>query len=556
MPPQNNAYQYIQIRDFRPGIADNPGANYPPGQAQRSFTYRCISNRAGALTPLPQGQQLPSNVPPGEAAVAAINGLYLPPITTSPTSGATVRFPPHEILVGDEILFSGQRFSRLWRFRRASSGNPADQIVGHVTADTAPPVGTPGGFHPVGISFGTTRSYRPNPNIPGVPVVIASWWHGPGNGYLVEFPDDVNTGAVAPFYIHLDDTWLASIACHQGRVVIDRISANNHGPNTVAIMSESISWSATSDVTPANFSSPDIVFVLENPSGLSFMHSMSANELFVVKQSVGGAYVSGDLNFATIVNLPLVTGCDLTITPVSSDAGVVYGSRSSGVWAWSHGDTCTLLSPQMDPLFWTLETTIGTGEDDFAGVAYQFARSDDWVLTPNNFLYDTQIKSWWRIEDPNIAQFRYMASNFRFIYGAHSWYTQQVPPPAGVLNAPIFFFDRVNPADSYSWQSQPLWETVDTLVDIREIALRVKGVGSVTIELRGESSAFVGPVSTTVTFSAPNPAIVRTPIRIQDSNIAVRLISTVSTGGTSAPTIYECNLGYITVQRERTLGGA
>lgn len=548
MPSPDNV-QWVQIKDFRAGIADNPGATYPPGQAQRAFTYRCIADRAGALIPLPQGTPL-SNVPGSEAGISAINGLYLPPITVVSTSGTPALVPPHELIVGNEIVFQAQRFQNLQRIRRDIAGYPADQITRVIYADSSPAVATVGGFRPIGMSFGTTRSQRSNPNIPGVPVVIANYWAGVGQGYLLEFPDDGNPGSQQPYYIYQNNNWILSVACHQARVVIDKINSHSHGANAISVMSENISWSATSDVTTANFSTPDIVFVVENPSGLAFMHSMSANELFVIKQASGGAYVSGDLNFSTIVSLPLVTGSDIAHTPVSSDIGVVYGSRSSGVWAWSHGDNSNLISPQMDPLFWTLASSIGTGQDDFGGVAYQFARSDDWVLTPNNFLYDTQLKSWWRLEDPTVATFRYMAANFRFIYGAHPWYDHQ-SQPSGVVSNPIFYYDRVNPANSYSWQSQPLWETIDTLVDIREIALRVKGVGTVTVELRGESN-LNNPITATVSFSAIAPTLIRTPIRIQDSNISVRLISTVSGFGTAAPTIYECNLAYVETQRERT----
>lgn len=565
MPPQNNAYEWINIRDFRPGIADNPGANYPPGQAQRQFTWRCIANRAGALVPLPQG--IPMNMIGiiGEADTAAIDGLYLPPITVAPQVETMTLSPPHELVVGSEILFGGQRFQRLHRFRRYSlSSLNYSTLVSRADPDTSAPVSTLGGFHPVGMSFGTTRSNRANPNIPGVPVFVANWWLGPGVGYLIEFPDDQNPGSGTPYLIFSNNTWIASVTAHQARVVVDKIAANSHGPGgAVAIMSENVSWSATSDVTPGNFSTPDIVFVVENPSGLAFMHSMSANELFAVKSASGGVYVSGDLNYATIVNLPLVTGCDIGITPVSSDVGVIYASRSSGVWAWSHGDTSTLLSPQMDPLFWTLVDNIGTGIDDFGGISYQFARSDDWVLCPNNFLYDTQLKSWWRLEQPTAPisgsdvatspQFRYMAANFRYFYGAHSWFSQAVPPPAGVLNTPVWYYDRSNPSNNFSWCSQPLWETVDSLVDIREITLRVEGAGVVYVELRGESNPNNPTIIVFDQFITGVPVLIRKPVRIQDSNISVRIVSFTNVAGWSiAPTVHECNIGYITVQKERT----
>jgi hypothetical protein len=372
--------------------------------------------------------------------------------------------------------------------------------------------------------------------------------------YLTEIPDDVTP--TNPFYdIYSNNAFLAGFCCHEGRVIFQRIVVYDHGPNASAIMGENIGWTAINDVSIANITATDAVFVPENPSGFSFMFSMSANELFGVKAASGGVYVTGDLNGPTVVTLPLVTGTDLTHTPTSSEAGVVYGSRVSGVWAWSHGDNCSLLSQQMDPLFWTLQTPpqsgFSAGKDDFGGNLYQFARSDDWVLAPNNWLYDTQLQSWWRLEDPTILDFRWMTANFRYIYGAASWFNglDNAYTPSGT---PIRMYDRQTPGESYSWQSQPLWETVDNLVDIREVVIRAKGHGNISITLTGESST---QNLTLLTVDSDLPILLRTPARLQDSNIAIRLVSTSNFGTTkpdAAPTIYECSLGYISTQKERT----
>lgn len=562
MPPQTDNLQWIQIKDFRPGISDNPGANYPPGSAQRDLTYSCIANRAGALVPLPQGQVVSGDVPPNEADVAAVVGLYLPPIPAISTTGTPNLFPRHELIVGSEIVFQGTRYHRLSRYRMDVPGHPRDIIENRVYSGTNPPAAdTLGGFNPNGMTFGSTRSKRhqdPDNIVPGVPVVMSRWSAGPFAGYVSEFPDDLNTGSATTYHIYTDNAWVIGLCCHQQRVIVEFLAVNNHGPNDQAITGENLRWSSIADVSIENFTPTDQVFVSENPSGYSFLYSMSANELFGVKQASGGMYASGGLNSASVVSLPLVTGSDIQQTPVASSAGLIYGSRSSGVWAWSHGDTSQLISPQMEPLFWTLEEpATGTdGQDDFGGVAYQFARSDDWVLCPNNFLYDTTLQSWWRLDNPAAGlQYRYMTANFRFIYGACSWFKHFGTPVPGVLPNPIFFYDRNNLVGDMSWQSHPLWETVDTLVDMREIAVRVKGHGQVTIELRGESTPSNVPITvTTPVFNTTVPVLIRMPIRIQDSNIAVRIRSFAVSGAVpfDAPTVYECNVAYDSTQRERT----
>src|SRR5215475_5684153 len=108
----NDSLQYITINDFKPGISDDPGANYPSGAAQRDSTFRCIANRQGALTPLP-ARTIPFSMPadgtPGPDTRYAIDGLYAPPISMLPTVLAFNPdvFPEHELMIGNEWLQGG-----------------------------------------------------------------------------------------------------------------------------------------------------------------------------------------------------------------------------------------------------------------------------------------------------------------------------------------------------------------------------------------------------------------------------------------------------------------
>jgi hypothetical protein len=263
---------------------------------------------------------------------------------------------------------------------------------------------------------------------------------------------------------------------------------------------------------------------------------MSANELYAIK-TIGAMYATGDLNDPTIVSLPMVIGSELLHAPVITGQGTVYGSRTSGVWVWPHGDNASLLSPQMNPDFWAV--TPGSDLDDFGGITYQFSRCDEWLLIPNNWLYDTNINSWWRLEDENELQIRYFTSLSHFIYGSESFYTNS-------NNHPVHEWIRENKATSYSWQCHPLWETVDTLVDIRQVTIRAQGEGSIVLTLTGETS------TSEVTFivNSTLPTLLRQNIRLQDSNVAVKMFVT---GEEEAPTIYECNVGYFEAQRGSTV---
>src|SRR5262245_17470549 len=289
MPPPDSV-QYVQIKDFRPGISDNPGANYPPGSAQRANTYRCIANRAGALTPLPF--HTGAFAPPAEPTTAAIVGCYLPPIgeATFGTRPDPPTLPGHELMIGVETLRAGTRYVRLYRVRMTDLGHPADTIISKSAADpTVQP--DPPAFTPQGMFFGSTRSNRAAPTQPGCPVVMTQWNAGGAIMFLNEWPDDQNQGTY--YNVWEDNKYLAGMTCHQGRTVSEQIGTYGQASGMVSIMGEGVIWSAPNDVSTANWSTPPAVWVPENPSGFAFLFSMSANELFGVKLASGGVYVSG-----------------------------------------------------------------------------------------------------------------------------------------------------------------------------------------------------------------------------------------------------------------------
>jgi len=440
-------------------------------------------------------------------------------------------FPEHELFVGNEWLSGGNLNQRLRRVRRYETTGTNMDLIQSVSAVSAATT-----LVPAGMMFGTTRSNRATPTMPGTPVVIAGWSQGSAFNYLIEFPDDQAPTVNTPYTIFSNSLFLLGLACHQGRTVGQQATAYGQGVNTQTFMGENLVWSNVNDVTAANWNTATPqVFVPENPAGFPFICSMSANELFAPKLN-GGMYVTGDLFNPFVTSLPMVVGSEVSQSPVIAGAGVIYGNGNSGIWVWGHGDQSNLLSPQMTPNFWLLNDTTHPEFDVFGGIRYQFARSDEWVLVSNNWLYDLQLQSWWRLEDPTITQIRLFTTISRFIYGSQGFYTN------ANLN-PISMWERNVPALTYSWQSHPQWETIGNLVDIREITMRVQGVGTVTVTLTGESS------TSTIQFEINNPlpVLVRQPIRIQDSNIAVTLLSS---SATEAPTIHECNLGYVEAQKE------
>jgi hypothetical protein len=551
MPAAPDNITFINIRDFRPGISDVPGAEYPAGSAQRAGTWRCIANRAGALTPMPRND-IPFSMPVDEAAPVegklAINGLYVPSMGVLSTTGYPPinLLPSHELFVGNEWLNGTSRRVRVRRFRRFDPTPTGHDLIKDVsTADTGTALTVEG------MDFGSIRSNRANPTLPNVdpnlpniinpgnPGVIMMWTNGFLASFLSQYPDDQAPSSNVPYDIWINN-FILGIVCHQGRVVAQYATNNPQGPNAFMFTGENLRWSAVNDVNPANWSQVQ-VFVPENPSGYAFLCSMTANELFAVKSN-GAMVVSGSLNTPTVTTLPMVIGSEVNQRAVSTQIGAIYGNESVGVIVWPHGDTSQILSPQLQSDFWLLDPF---GLSSWGGCRYGFARCDDWILVPNNWVYDIALKSWWRIENPGVAAIRYWTCISEHIYGSDSYYTNAAPTP-------IHYFKRDVPATSYSWQSHPLWETVNNLVDLREIVLRVEGYGSITVTMTGETS------SSSITFSGINaalPVMLRQPCRLQDSNIAIKVEATGSPGllgSVVAPTILELNCGYVTSQRERT----
>lgn len=542
-PGRATAIDPIRFTDFRPGISDNPGAGYKPESATRANTWRCIANRSGALVPLPW--RFGPFTMPHEAANLDeniwVNGVYVAPMGLLPTVAAfkADQFPEHEVFFGTEWVEGGTHHHRLRRVRRYEEPGTAMDLLHDISWPDPGAI-----WHATGMQFGTTRSNRADNTIVGAPVVIVLWSQGSTHNYLLSFPDDQALASNTPFFKYQDNVFLLNFCCHQGRTVAQIATAYGQGVNTTTFMGENLQWSRVNnfgDWTPnadpavAIHAFPQ-VFVEENPSGYAFIAAMSANELFAVKVN-GGVNVTGDLDNPTVISLPMVAGSEMSHTPAVCELGVVYGNRTSGVWLWPHGDTSQLLSPQMDPGFWVLNQT---DLDDFGGIPYSFARCDDWVLIPNNWIFDTNLKSWWRLEDPSVVAIRHFTAMSHFIYGSQSFYT-------GNDHWGIHEWVREDKTDSWSWQSHPIWQSVGDIVNVASIELVAEGQGDVRLTmtaLDGTTNAI------TITLANPGfPERFRENFAIQGQYLQLRIEadSHVPRYG-AAPTVYSVALFPFTEQ--------
>lgn len=526
MPAQPPApLPLIRFSDFTPGIADIPGVNYRPEQAMRTNTYRCIANRTGALTPLPRqdtsyaGIDYESANP--DAGYYLVNGFYVPPYTVTPETGSDPVDPDgrfHAVFLSVSYVKGGSFKNKLELFRfwdnphtnatlRTSSGAPASN-----TGATA-----------FGATFGLTRMNKGAPTSPGVPIVVIGWGNlDPSLKYVSTFPNDA-TPTLDTLYDITTSIALPIITVHQGRVVISEVTNYGFGTQGTSVTSENLQWTNVNDDSVVNIVQ---AFVPENPNGYAVLYPMSANELFALKQT-GAALMVGDLDNPSIQNLPMVPGTIIVQTATASPLGLIYGSEQSGVWVWQHGDSSTLLSPNMLPDFWMI------ANEPLTGNRYRFECWDDWIIVPNNWVFDTLTKGWWRLENEATFQINKYGRYDKFLYGAKRTYTH------AALTA-FYSWRKDKGAVSYSWQSHPIWETIDRIFSVREIELVAKGQGTVVATLTAIDNS-----TTSKTFTLANtgfPERFRANFAIQGRYLQLRLVADSGSNSVDAPTVYEVQL--------------
>lgn len=129
---------------------------------------------------------------------------------------------------------------------------------------------------------------------------------------------------------------------------------------------------------------------------------ITVDQLLLIKHFGGGALLSGDLADPTVTRLPYIesTGgiiCKGTNTPI----GFVYGSNR-GIFLWQGGDTSDHISPQLDGFFW--DHTQGSTDEIYAGSRGRMAYWNRLIWVPNNYVYDADKQSWWRVGLQKIAE--------------------------------------------------------------------------------------------------------------------------------------------------------
>lgn len=540
MPPPQ--LQYVTINDFSPGIqqrVNRTGATVAPSNriaADVANTYRCIALPGGGLGPLPINGQSYLPAPPAlpsDSSLGAITvtGFFVAGnVYVTPVTGLT----PSEFHFGYEWVNSTAHVRHfVWSRHRMWETTPTITILKTINSTEVSPVNN---FRRCWFMAG--RADPSNPLNPGVPIVYAAWYVS--TGALEKFwsvypsPSSPGTDTVVDVSTSLAVDYMFA---HQNRSVIFEQKPWLHGSVGAWAGDEQVWFTNVNLVTVQ----PTVaqVYGQETYGGYNFGISTNANEALFVKVHGGGYVVRGDLSGSnTIVHLPSLAGAGLQgVTPAWCPAGLVYVS-SDGANLWAGGEQSQAISYQLENNFWdvstgTVNSTAKTFLNLFLNSRGECTQWGDWVVMPNNWLYDYRTNSWWRLEDPTVFQGVWWQTDWNGTLWGALPYNDGVTPVARS-------WDKTTAARSFSWQSEPIPVTMDRDIVIREVLCTAQGNGTVTITVTGLNGA---TTLTTMTYASSIPVKLRA--NMDDVHATHCQIQIVSNGGSNpAPVVYEVALGY------------
>lgn len=531
--------EWLSIKDFSPGIYDVVTPNNPLGAATRRNTYRCVVSENGALIPGPRriAGYTNDDASPGTTPASPyfIGGLFVADPIFDGTTPVGEDQNNSEIFVGYEWFETNDDRRRMVRRYKRHAAVPSWETI---IDDT---VNVPGlydaNYRPARCCFQSSRSNSTTPTDAGIPVVIICY-----DGILEGFPDDTAPGATGTVSLPQPGPAFPQpniVITHQNRVVVFPLTLNGFGTGEVYATNEGIYWTATNDYTTnaaADFS--NVIFGAENPTGYQTGASLSANELLLIKSKGGALMLRGDLGNVTAVNLPNVVSTGFSINwGVATKLGFAYCVDNLSMFVWNGGDTSEDIGLQLDRNFWRPTRDI---TDNYFRTPTTCCKFGQYIVTPNNWLYDMDRGSWWRFDNSNERQYVHMDADWsgRWLYGSlHKWEDGQT--------AEVFYeFDNRYGEVDYSWQSHPIPGTMERVMEAREVVLVVSGSGTVKVTVNGRDGT-----ADTADFTVDDdfPVSIRQPIAVQGTNLQVRIEADVfdinNPPGDGAPTVHEVRLG-------------
>lgn len=550
--------KFVTIDDFRPGIftntanvgGDGASGAQQLGAAVETNTYRCYATPQGLLAPLPRKHSsvtLPQLAQWGDNLEYFITGFDAFPSFMIGTSIAVTSNDDRVAIHFFVVYQDGADYDYIWyRYRIFDTATTTLEVI-HSGTET-------GGDVEAGKSYVPFVHSRMNPSTPtdlGVPVTVAVWTDrsGGGTNFAKAFPNPSSpaTNSVIDVGTPASHDQIGAVA-HQNRIAMWEALIHDNGANADWPISDSWVWTETNDNSlSSNIATP---FVTDNPCDIADAFSTNANELFVVKNQGGGFVVRGSLDNPTVIQLPNLHSlggargfAESGFKGVQSSLGPVYAGFD-GVYVWEGGDTDRKISNQLDPG--------ATQTDEISGLHQghrgQAVRWDDWVVFPNNWLFDSVNEAWWKLEDETVqAPVWWSGGGFRGnIYGMD--YTIDNTGGAGDREV-LHVWRKTQPAYSYSWQSQPLANPDNRRMNIREVVLTFQGdTQDITVTFYDRDGTTLDSHTWSGVASTDRWERLRASLAVQSESITMRIQCDGSSGSNPGAIIRDVALGFDTAQ--------
>jgi hypothetical protein len=563
VPNPDPGLTFFTVEDFRPGIISQANFGYgvvdnqapvpvtglgpTAAAAQPVGTSGCIALPSGGLAPLPQ-RQATSMPPPG----IIINGdtTWITGMTTFGRV-STPNGPSDEIVYGLEYINGGNRIQYVIVLDPQGTYNaaivtngPAASVNNSGTYALTGALTMANAVDPTGAATGSAELVLATAFINDAAPIGA-------DSHLYMYPDPYDLGgSVAPYDFAADlpsGQAVGVVLGHQNRIVIlqqnEYLWTNASPGKVLAGEFEHFYYTDPPNTIPGN-GNPDSlaqneVFVQEWPVGVGTYGSISAGELFLVKHSGGGFIVSGDLNNPTITWLGGVTPTyGANTTCASSPIGIAYLSNNNGLYVWNGSNTSQKLSGNLNDDFWAVPQPPPS-----IGPTCNVASWGQWIVAPNNYLYDITTQGWWKLDNQTVP-FSWYATSWdgNTLYAMPS----NVSGPNASTLPTVYQFSRSVPAPSFSWRSYPIPKSVNRTIEIQEVAVRAQGNGTVVLNFTGTNGTSQNTNPFTLTLDAANqPQLIRADLAPQQAqDVTVTIMSTGTAGG-PAPVVYGFSVGFL-----------
>lgn len=556
---QDTPLKWIEIDDFTPGIVQNTNLaqglyvsdSYPaPGKVlgQAQIAQGCIALPNGGLAPLPG---LASTTPWGAATPVApqhalatgvgarnlMTGLFLSGPLFYYGANPFPQTKGDELIIGQSQITSGGN-QELWidSLQEQVSGVTVTNVVHQPSNTSQLPMCT--------LTGGITRANN-SPSLLGIACWALGYWfpagaaaiNFPGVWQTCLYPDPTAPTGFGTYALINSTGGPGEVFCHQNRVVTLQAFPTNYTSASV-FQGDNEKFLYTDPPNGLVLGGAEI-FVQEDPTGYGAWGSISASELFLVKSRLGGVLIAGDLNAPTVTVLPgVMPTYGLMSRAAATPAGLVYAVNNRGLWAWNGGNVSQKISNALLDDFFVNYQLINTPIE--RGPTVDICRWGDWIVTTNNWVYDTNTGGWWQL-------------NFGNQGVGHQWFvpssdgmTLYACPGVPSTTVGLECYSRSSPSQSYVWESYPIRLQSDTKnkgLLMREVVVRAQGNGSVTVTLQGpggvNTAATTSPNATITVGSISQPVVYRVAVGLQVAHDVT--ISLAVNGGVI---VYSVAVGY------------